>query len=134
MCGPSSNNINVNIESRTCSVKYQATWITCHSNMIHIRQFVYSTCLSNDLNNNVYYTCLLKILPYFHCHFQGTKWKNKKYHNIRTILKSGISATYTPLSEQFQNPIHLFTFISTISMQHPENKVLCSVIFYRVVP
>ena len=77
---------------------------------------------------------LIKDFTLFSLSFSGNKMKrNKKYHNVRTILKSGISATYTPLSEQFQNPIHLFTFISTISMQHPENKVLCSVIFYRVI-
>jgi hypothetical protein len=60
--------------------------------------------------------------------------KNKKYHNVGTILKPSRNITTTPLSEQFQNPIHLFTFVSTIAMHHPENKVIFPVIFYSVVP
>ena len=60
--------------------------------------------------------------------------KNKKYHNVGTILKPSRNKPTTPLSEHFQIPFHSFTFGSTIAMQHPENKVIFPVIFYSVVP
>ena len=43
---------------------------------------------SKHLNNNVYGTCLLMILPYFLLSFSGNKMKKKKCYNVRTILGS----------------------------------------------
>jgi hypothetical protein len=64
--------------------------------------------------------CIRNLLTLFSLSFSGNKMKNKTYHNIGTILKPSWNITTTPLSEQFQSPIHLFTFVSTISKQHPE--------------